>query len=137
MMTTRSQPRRRKVRQELVGTVPPRLSLSPPSQPTGRWKHPLPSLVALLQDMISVQGQLWEKVFAGFRYHFGGSRWSRAQVEAEQEPGFPCNPWWHRTAPSLWVVSAVVDVGSVWPGPGQAEMGRGGTSAVTIAAGRF
>lgn len=51
--------------------------------------------------MIPVQGQLWEKVFAGFRCHFGGGRAGAC---------LPVCSMVAQNSPSLWVLSAVVDV---------------------------
>lgn len=95
-MTTRSQPRRRKVRQELVGTVPQAQLVSPFTahrqvETSSAFLGGLAAATAVGKGVCRLQCQ------------FGGSRWSRAQAGAGQEPALLHGG---TEQPSLWAGSA-------------------------------
>lgn len=133
-MTTRSQPRRRKVRQELVGTVP-RAQLV--SSSTTHWQveasSAFPGGLAAGHDPSA--GTAVGKGVCRLQVSFW---WEQGPSRGRAGACPPVCSMVVQNSPSLWVVSAVVaNVGSDWPEPGQAEKGRGRTSAVTIATGKF
>lgn len=131
MMTTRSQPRRKKVRQELVGIVP-----------QAQLVFPFPTLRQLEASSAFPGGLAAEyDPSAGTAV---GKGVCRLQVsfwweQVEQDRSLPsCVLHGGTEQPlTLGCISCGSHVGSVRPEPGQAERGRGRTSAVTVATGKF